>query len=141
VPDWLNIGVTGTGCWPSKETSVTVAGRELILKPETQDAQQSAHIELRGITEGDAFTLLNRFLSLVSWCSEQPLKDRDGFVWRPPAPVPKQPRMRSEAIEFTVYREITHSRRLSQDIWIIRAAAEYLIESKFKISRDIFAVG
>jgi hypothetical protein len=33
--------------------------------------------------------------------------------------------------------DVTDLRRLSQDIWIVKAMAEYLIETKLKVSRLI----
>lgn len=59
MPNWLNVGIAGTGYWPSEETRVTVGGHELILKPGTGKTEHSAHIELRGLTEAEAYTLIN----------------------------------------------------------------------------------
>ena len=239
MPDWLSLPVVGTGYWPCQEMRVKVQGHELLLKPETRETEKSIHVELRRITEPEAFTLASRLLSLLSWCSGQPFESLDGFVWRRPEPVPKQPRLSGELIDFPIFRDIprdpkgklalalyrearsinsipfsflsyfkilnifwrdneivdglrtllpflkdgqaqkrinalatqtqdvaqylytsgrcavahayaqpiidpddvTDSRRLSQDMWIIRAAAEYLIENELHISRAIIAVG
>jgi hypothetical protein len=239
MPDWLNLPVVGTADWPREQMKVSVQDHEVILKPETRETEKSIHVELRGINESDAFTLASRFLSVLTWCSDQPLETLDGFVWRRPEPVRKQSRPVGELIDFTILRDIprdprarkalalyreghtvnslpfsflsyfkilnifwpdnqivdglrnllprldgnqaqdrikelatkhedvaqylytsgrcavahafaepivdpddvTHTRRLSQDIWIIRAAAEYLIENELHISREIIAPG
>jgi hypothetical protein len=239
MSDWLSLPVVGTAYWPREEMKVSVQHQEVILKPETPETEKSIHVELRGIDASDAFTLASRFLSVLSWCSGQPLENLDGFVWRRPEPVRKQSRPVGESIDITSFRDIprdprgrkalalyreaqtvnsipfsflsyfkilnifwpdnqivdglrnllpllnddetqdrikelatktedvaqylyssgrcavahayaepivdpddvTHTRRLSEDIWIIRAAAEYLIENKLHISREIIAVG
>lgn len=37
--------------------------------------------------------------------------------------------------------DVADLRRLSQDMWVIQAVAEYLIETKLNVCRDILAVG
>jgi hypothetical protein len=239
MSDWLNLPIVGTADWPREEMTVNVQGQEVLLKPETRDTEKSIHVELRGINESDAFTLASRFLSVLSWCSGQPVESLDGFVWRRPEPVRKQSQLAGVLIDFTIFRDIprdpkarkalalyreaqtvnsipfsflsyfkilnifwpdnqivnrlrnllpilrddqtqarikelstkhediaqylytsgrcavahayaepivdpddvTHTRRLSEDMWIIQAAAEYLIENELHISREIIAVG
>jgi hypothetical protein len=43
---WLNIGVLGGACWPTKEQTIDFHGHDLILKPATKDTEQSIHINL-----------------------------------------------------------------------------------------------
>jgi hypothetical protein len=68
--NWLNIGIRGGCCWPRQEEKITFDGHELILKPATRDKEQSVHINLKKekLSWIDAMTLVNRFLSILSWC-------------------------------------------------------------------------
>ena len=76
---WLNVAVKGHATWPTKETKVTFGGYELLLKPATNDTEQSVHINLKGISEQEALTLINRFLSILSWCDDTPMENLYGF--------------------------------------------------------------
>lgn len=88
---WLNVAVKGSASWPTKETTVVFQGKRLILKPATDDTEQSVHIILRGITGAEALTLINRFLSVLSWCDEQPMENRYGWSGTPiPVAVPRE---------------------------------------------------
>lgn len=233
---WLHIGVLGGACWPTNESKITFGGHELILKPATKDTEQSVHINLKGISDIEAITLINRFLSILAWCDDQGMENFDGGSGNPiPVSVPRKPRAIGSSIVFpfnrnieknikaqialALYREgltinsvpfaflsyfkvlnifwkdnelvegirsllpkiedylakerldelkktehdipkylyvsgrcaIAHAhsntivdpdnttdlRRLSQDIWIVKAMAEYLIETELKVSRSI----
>ncbi len=242
MDNWLNIGVIGGAIWPTTETRINFEGYELILKPATRETEQSIHINLKNISDLEAMTLINRFLSILSWCDDQGMQS--SFAWSgnpfPNAVIPRS-RTIGSSIAFpfnrcieknqkarlglALYREgrtvnsipfsflsyfkilnifwrdkyvnrknaliegirdtlpkindeeslsrlsvlqktepdvpnylyesgrcaIAHAfsdpivdpdelsdlRRLSQDIWIIKAIAEYLIESELKVSRSI----
>ena len=91
---WLNVAVKGSASWPTKETTVVFQGKRLILKPATDDTEQSVHIILRGITGAEALTLINRFLSILSWCDDQPMENRYGWSGTPiPVAVPRELRV------------------------------------------------
>lgn len=69
MDNWLNLGISGGCCWPKKEQVIPFGGFELLLKPATKNTEQSVHINLsKGISWIDAMTLVNRFLSIISWC-------------------------------------------------------------------------
>lgn len=76
-----------------------------------RDTEASAHIELRGINEAEAYTLITRYLSLLSWCSGRPMEDLDGFVARIPGPIPRRDRLHLESINFRIYRDIPRDPR------------------------------
>ena len=110
---WLNIGVLGGACWPTNESKITFGGRELILKPATKDTEQSIHINLKGISDIEARTLINRFLSILAWSDEQGMEDFGGLSGTPiPCAVPRKPRVLGSILqnafskEFPFYREI-----------------------------------
>ncbi|MDP3049276.1 MAG: hypothetical protein Q8N12_07615 [Thermodesulfovibrionales bacterium] len=233
---WLNIGVLGGACWPTNESKINFGGRELILKPATKDTEQSIHINLKGISDIEALTLINRFLSILAWCDDQGIENFGGGSGTPiPVAVPRKHRVVGSSIAFpfnrdiekntkaqialALYREgltinsvpfaflsyfkvlnifwkgnelvkgirsllpkieddlakerlddlkktehdipkylyvsgrcaiahaysnpivdpddVTDLRRLSQDIWIVKAMAEYLLETELKVSRSI----
>ena len=68
----MNIGVDCQITWPSEETLVEFEGYKLILFPKTRDKTTSIHVDLyrNRITDDDALTLINRFLSLKVWCDD-----------------------------------------------------------------------
>ncbi len=239
MDNWLNVGIKGHAAWPTRETKVVFGGHELLLKPGTKNTEQSVHINLKGIPEQEALTLINRFLSILSWCDNVPMENLYGHSGSVvPVAIPRSTTRAFGSCIFgypfyrkiegdlkvrlalALYREaltvnsvpfsflsyfkilnifwnrskelidgirhtlpyltdklsleridklkktesdvptylyesgrcaIAHAysdplvdpddvaelRRLSQDIWVIRAIAEYLIENKFNISRSI----
>jgi hypothetical protein len=76
MDNWLNLGIKGSAIWPDKETDVQFGGHTLHLKPASRDNDQSIHINLRGLAENEAWTLINSFLSLLAWCDDQPIQTR-----------------------------------------------------------------
>lgn len=72
---WLNIGVLGGACWPTKESKIRFGGQELILKPATKNTEQSIHINLKNISDIEAMTLINRFLSILAWCDDDRMEN------------------------------------------------------------------
>lgn len=107
MKNWLNIGVEGSAMWPTEETMVSFGGRELLLRPATRETEQSIHINLFRISDVDALTLANRFLSVLSWCDGQPLRNLYGWSGSPvPISVPKKTRSIGSSIAFPFYRDI-----------------------------------
>ncbi len=104
---WLNIGVEGCATWPKNETNVSFGGRELILRPATSETEQSIHINLVGITDVEALTLANRFLSILSWCDGQGMKNLYGWSGNPvPVSVPRKTRMTGSSFIFPFSRDM-----------------------------------
>lgn len=105
--NWLNVGVAGTAMWPKTETEVQFGGRTLVLRPATRDTAQSVHIDLHGISDQDALTLINQFLSVLSWCDDQPMENKYGWSGNPvPVSVPVDPRQVGSSIAFPFYRKL-----------------------------------
>ena len=103
---WLNVGVEGSAIWSTEEATVEFGGHRLVLKPATRDTEQSVHVNLRGISDVDALTLINRFLSVLSWCDDQPMQNRYGWSGTlVPVPVPKESRDVGSSIAFPFYRD------------------------------------
>lgn len=103
---WLNIGVEGSAMWPTVETTVSFGGHDFLLRPATKETEQSIHINLVRISHIDAHTLINRFLSLLSWCDGQCLRSLDRFSGSAiPISVPKR-RLVGGSIAFPFFRDI-----------------------------------
>jgi len=107
MDQWLNDGVKGGASWPREETKVNFGGHELILRPATKNTEQSIHVNLRNISIVDAMTLVNRFLSVLSWCDDQPMENHGGWAGNPmPVSVPRETRMVGSSIAFPFGREL-----------------------------------
>jgi hypothetical protein len=90
---FLNIGVENQVTWPEQETLVKFDQYQLVLMPKTAAHVQSIHMDLTGnrLTESEAMTIINRFLSIMTWCDDQFALAQDGWSGNPvPVPVPKR---------------------------------------------------
>ena len=78
--NFLNLSVDTQVTWPKEETVVEFDNRRLVLMPPTKESDTSIHIDLRGarLRSGEAHTLINRFLSLLTWCDDQFCTLQDG---------------------------------------------------------------
>ena len=89
---FLNLPVDNQVTWPPTETVVNFEGYRLILMPPTREHTTSIHIDLAGqdISPEKATSLINRFLSLMTWCDDNFAILQDGWSGNPvPVPVPK----------------------------------------------------
>jgi hypothetical protein len=65
------------------------------------------HVNLRGISDFEALTLINRFLSLLSWCDDQPMETLYGWSGNPvPVAVPRESRATGSSIAFRFGRQL-----------------------------------
>ncbi len=90
---FLNLGVDTNVTWPMEPTRIEFGGHQFVLFPKTKEHSYSISIDLHGerITEEDAISLFNRFLSLLSWCDDQHAILREGWSGNPvPVPVPRR---------------------------------------------------
>jgi len=76
---WMNIRIKGEAAWPEKETKIRFGGHDLLLKPATKSTDASVHMDITGISEIEALTLVNRFLSILSWCDDVPMENLYGW--------------------------------------------------------------
>jgi len=87
---WLNCGVTTQVYWPKDRKEVKYGNRTFILLPLTKENSASIHIELKGISDVEGLTLINRFLSALVWKCDEPAINHYGWIGNPhPVPVPK----------------------------------------------------
>ncbi len=77
--NYLSVGVKSESIWPREEINIRFDGHELILRPATKDSEKSVHINLKGISRVGASTLINRFLSILSWCDRTAVENLYGF--------------------------------------------------------------
>lgn len=87
---WLNCGVTTQAIWPEKQKEVKYGNHTFILMPLTKENSASIHIELKGMSNIEGLTLINRFLSALGWKDDQPAINHYGWSGNPnPVSVPK----------------------------------------------------
>lgn len=131
---FLNLGVDNQVTWPREETVVEFEGRKFILLPKTRDNTTSIHIDLyrQRISSEDAMTLINRFLSLMTWCDDQYAICQDGWSGNPvPVPVRKRDLAFTTATHWIFDRKIPTSNEARKAIAIYRegrnAEQNYLV--------------
>lgn len=91
--NFLNIGVDNQVRWPPKETLIKFEQYRLVLMPKTSQNTQSIHIDLHAhkLSIEQAMTVINRFLSLLTWCDDQFAIAQSGWSGnRAPVAVPKR---------------------------------------------------
>lgn len=91
--NFLNLGVDTQVTWPKEPTRVQFSGHHLVLFPKTKDNSYSISVDLatERLNSDDARTLINRFLSLLSWCDNKHAILRSGWFGNPvPLPVPRR---------------------------------------------------
>lgn len=107
--EFLNLGVDTTVTWPKDPTRIEFAGHHFVLFPKTRENSHSISIDLHGerIEAEDARTLLNRFLSVLSWCDDRHAILREGWSGGPvPVPVPRRDMALSTMMPWTFYRSM-----------------------------------
>ncbi len=122
---FLNAGVDSQVTWPREETVVIFEGYKLILLPKTRENTTSVHIDLHGqrISSEDALTLMNRFLSLMTWCDDQFAICQYGWSGNPiPVAVRKRDLAFTTATHWTFDRKIPRSPEARKALAIYREA-------------------
>jgi hypothetical protein len=111
----LNLGVDTTVTWPKDPTRIEFGGHNFVLFPKTKDNSHSISIDLQGerVNTEDARTLLNRFLSVLSWCDDRYAILRDGWSGNPvPMPVPRRDMAFSTMMTWMFYRSMPKDEKL-----------------------------
>jgi hypothetical protein len=131
---FLNMGVDNQVTWPPEETVVTFERHRMVLLPKTKETTTSIHIDLHReqLSSEEASTLMNRFLSLMSWCDDQYAILQDGWSGNPvPAPVMKRDLAFTTAYSWIFDRKLPVSAEARKALALYRegcnAAANYLI--------------
>jgi hypothetical protein len=141
---FLNVAVDNQVTWPRDETVVNFEGYKLILLPKTRENATSIHVDLHGnkLTSEDAFTLINRFLSMLTWCDDQFAVLQDGWSGNPvPVATPKRDLAFTTANDWVFNRKCPASPEAKTAIALYREArnaeqnylVSYAVLSYYKI--------
>lgn len=82
---YLNIGVVNHVTWPVEETLIKFDRYSLVLMPRTPDKAASVHIDLthNRLSQIEALTVINRFLSVMTWVDDHHAIAQDGWSGNP----------------------------------------------------------
>lgn len=121
--------------WPRKEILIEFDHYKFVLMPKTKDHVQSIHVDLHAnrLSMEEAMTVINRFLSLLTWCDDQYAVVQDGWSGNPiPVPVPKRNLAFATAPCWVFCREISTSLEVQRALALYREARN--AEQNFMIS-------
>lgn len=119
---YLMIGVDNQVTWPKEETLVHFDRFTMVLMPKTKEHVQSISIDLTAnkLSMREARTVVNRFLSLMTWCDDQFAVAQDGWAGNPvPTAVPRR------NLAFATTHHWIFDRRIPADPDTRRALALY----------------
>lgn len=109
---FLNVGVDTQVTWPKQEMLVQFDRYHLVLMPKTENTQ-SIHVDLRAnqLTDREALTVVNRFLSVLAWCDDQFAVAQGGWSGNPvPVAVPRRNLAFATAQDWPFARDLTDPR-------------------------------
>lgn len=131
---FLNVAVDTQVTWPGAETVVRFRGHRLVLLPKTRDNTTSVHIDLHGerLSDEQARTLVNEFLSVLTWCDDQFAVLQDGWSGTPvPVAVPRRDLAFATAHQWVFDRQIPAATEARKALAIYRegrnAEQNYLV--------------
>lgn len=112
---FLNVGVDNQVTWPREEMLIEFDRYKLVLMPKTNDHVQSVHIDLNAnqLSMEEAITVINRFLSLLTWCDDQYAIMQDGWAGNP---IPVAVHKRNLAFTTTYHWVFNRSIPVSEDV-------------------------
>lgn len=119
---YMNLRVEAQVTWPREPTRIEFGGHHFALFPKTKDNSHSVSIDLahERISADDARSLINRMLSVMSWCDDRPASLHEGWSGNSvPVPVPRQ------NLAFITTREWHFCRTLPSNEDLIRCLAFY----------------
>lgn len=119
---FMNIGVETQATWPKEPFRLCFEGHHLVLFPKTKDNSHSISIDLatERISADDARTLMNRFLSILAWCTDSFAVLREGWSGNPvPVPVPRR------NLAFSTSHVWPFDRKLPSDKELLQRLAYY----------------
>lgn len=122
---FLNIGVENQVTWPKEETLARFDRYQLVLMPKTADHVQSIHIDLaeNRLDNRSARTVINRFLSVMSWCDDNFAIAGDGWSGNPvPVAVPKPNLAFTTAFPWVFDRKIPREQEAQRAVALYREA-------------------
>lgn len=132
---YLNIGVDNQVTWPSEERVVAFDQYTLVLMPKTKDNVQSISIDLTAnrLSDAAAITVINRFLSIMTWCNDGYAIAQGGWSGNPvPVAVPKRNLAFITAHQWIFDRKIPASQKARRALALYREARN--AEQNFMVS-------
>ncbi|TFI58419.1 hypothetical protein E2493_09800 [Sphingomonas parva] len=119
---FLNIGVDNQLTWPRHEELVAFDQYRLVLMPKTNEFVQSISIDLNSnrLSIEQAQTVINRFLSMLSWCDDQFAVVEGGWAGSP-VPLP----LARRNLAFTSTHQWAFARSMPASEEVRRALALY----------------
>lgn len=132
---YLNIGVDNQVTWPREEMLIAFDRYTLVLMPKTKENVQSIHVDLNAnrLTMEEAMTVINRFLSLLTWCDDQFAIAQGGWAGNPiPVAVPRRNLAFTTAYHWIFNRNIPDSGEVRRALALYREARN--AEQNFMIS-------
>lgn len=141
---FLNLGVDNQVTWPREETLIEFDRYRFVLMPKTKDHVQSIHVDLTAnkLSMEEARTVINRFLSLMTWCDDQYAIAQDGWSGNPvPVAVPKRNLAFTTTYHWVFDRSIPASEEAQRALALYREARNaeqnymisYAVLSYFKV--------
>jgi hypothetical protein len=137
---YLNIGVDNQVTWPKNETLIEFDRYTLVLMPKTKEHVQSIHIDLHAnrLSMEEAMTVINRFLSLMTWCDDQYAIAQDGWSGNPiPVAVPKRNLAFTTTYQWMFNRSIPESEEVQRALALYREGRN--AEQNFMISYAVLS--
>ena len=122
---YLMIGVDNQVTWPKEEKLVKFDRFTMVLMPKTDNYVQSISIDLsaNGLSMQDARTVVNRFLSLMTWCYDQFAISQPGWAGNPvPVPVPRRDLAFSTATSWVFDRKMPTDKDVQRALALYREA-------------------
>ena len=122
---FLNIGVENQVTWPKDEAVVEFDRYKLVLMPKTPDSIPSIHVDLTAneLTDHEAITVINRFLSIMTWCDDQFAVAQGGWSGNPaPVPVPRRDLAFTTAHDWMFGRNVPANQDAKRALAIYREA-------------------
>jgi hypothetical protein len=132
---FLNIGVDNQVTWPRRETTITFDQYKFVLMPKTADHVQSVHVDLHTnkLSLAEAMTVINRFLSLLTWCDDQFAITQNGWAGNPvPVAVRRRNLAFTTATHWVFNRDIPALEEVRRALALYREARN--AEQNFMIS-------
>lgn len=122
---FLNIGVDNQVTWPRTEMLVHFDRYHLVMMPKTKENVQSVHIDLttNKLSMEEAMTVINRFLSVMTWCDDQYAIAEGGWGGGPiPVAVAKRNLAFTTAYQWLFDRDIPASEEARRALALYREA-------------------
>ena len=125
----VNVDVENQVTWPREETVVQFDRYKLVLMPKAKTNintnTPSIHVDLiaNNVTDREARTVINRFLSIMTWCDDQFAIAQDGWSGNPvPVAVPRRDLAFTTTHDWMFDRKIPGSENARRALAVYREA-------------------